>query len=103
MRTSSAQEIEESTDQLIHDLKTVVDDGEELLRAAAQDLSDRSLAAREKLAAALEVAKDTSRRLEERATAGVAATREVIREHPYRALGVAFGVGMLLGFLMNRR
>ncbi len=103
MQTRSAEEIEESTEQLLHDLRAVVQDGEELLKATAQDVNQRSLAAREKLAAALEIAKDTSRRLEERASAGVEATREVIREHPYRALGVAFSIGIIMGVLLNRR
>ena len=103
MQTRSAEEIEESTEQLLQDLQAVVHDGEELLKATAKDLNERAAAAREKLAAALEIAKDTRRRLEERATAGVEATREVIRDNPYRALGIAFGVGLFVGILINRR
>jgi len=87
----------------LHDLKAVVHDGEELLKASAQDLSERGAASRKKLAAALEVAKDTRRKLQERAAAGVEATSEVIRANPYRALGIAFGVGLFMGVLLNRR
>ena len=102
METRSAEEIEESTEKLLQDLRTVVHDGEELLKAGAQNLSERGVAARERLAAALEVAKETRRRLEERAVLGARATDRAIREHPYEALGIAFGVGMLLGVIINR-
>ena len=60
-------------------------------------------AARERLAAALESAKETRRRLEERAVAGARATDRAIRDHPYESIGVAFGIGMLFGILVNRR
>ena len=103
METRSAEEIEESTERLLQDLKAVVRDGEDLLRAGAQNLSEKGLAARERLAAALEVAKETSRRLQDRAVASAKATDRLIRENPYQSIGIAFGVGMLLGILANRR
>ena len=103
METRTAEDIEESTERLLQDLKAVVQDGEELLRSTAADLNDRALAAREKLAAALEVARDTRERLQAQATAGVEATNRLIRDNPYRSLGVAFGVGVLLGIILNRR
>jgi ElaB/YqjD/DUF883 family membrane-anchored ribosome-binding protein len=103
MQTRSAEEIEQSTERLLQDLKAVVRDGEELLRAGAQDLSERGMAARERLAAAVEIAKQTGRKLEERAVAGAQATNRLVREHPYESLGVAFGLGLLLGVLINRR
>ena len=81
----------------------MVRDGEELLRAGAEDLSERGAAAKEKLAAALEVAKETQRRLQEKAIAGAKAADDFIRSKPYQAIGVAFGVGMLLGLLASRR
>ncbi len=103
METRSSQEIEATTEKLLHDLKAVVHDGEELLRAGAQDLSERGMAARERLAAALEVAKETRRKLEERAVASAKATDELIREYPYQSIGIAFGIGMLLGVILNRK
>ena len=49
METRSREEIEESTERLLQDLKAVVQDGEELLRAGVQELGERGNAAREKL------------------------------------------------------
>jgi ElaB/YqjD/DUF883 family membrane-anchored ribosome-binding protein len=80
-----------------------VHDGEELLKAGARNLSEHGVAARERLAAALEAAKETRRKLEERVIAGTRQTDRLVREHPYQSIGVAFGVGMLLGILLNRR
>jgi ElaB/YqjD/DUF883 family membrane-anchored ribosome-binding protein len=103
METRAAEEIEASTEKLLKDLKTVVRDGEALLRAGARDLGERGAAARERLNAALEVAKDTQRRLQERAVSGARATDRVVKEYPYHSLGTAFGLGILLGILASRR
>src|SRR5436853_2726648 len=103
METRSATDIEQSTEKLLQDLKEVVRDGEELLRAGAEDLSERGAAAREKLAAAVEVAKQTQRRLQERAIAGARAADTYIRENPYQALGISFGAGLIIGLLASRR
>lgn len=92
-----------STEKLLRDLKTVIHDGEELLRAGARSLNERGQAARERLTAALEVAKETQQRLQERAVSSAKATDQAIREHPYEAVGVAFGVGLLVGIIAARR
>ena len=102
METRSAQEIEVSTEKLLQDLKAIVRDGEQLLKSGAQDLSQRGAVARERLAAALEVAKETRRRLEQRALAGAKATDRLVRDHPYESIGLAFGIGLLFGLLANR-
>ena len=103
MQTKSAEEIEVSIDKLLRDLKAVIRDGEELLRAGARDLSERGGAAREKIAAALEVAKDTQSRLQSGALAGAKRADRLIRDNPYEAFGIAFGLGMLIGLLAKRR
>ena len=103
METRSAEEIEASTEKLLQDLKAVIRDGEDLLKAGARQLGERGVAARERLAAALEVAKDTQRRLQERAISSAKATDQLVREHPYESVGLAFGVGLLLGIVATRR
>ena len=103
METRTTSDIEESTEKLLRDLKEVVRDGEELLRAGADELGERGAAAREKLTAAVEMAKETQRRLQERAVAGAKAADTYIRDNPYQSIGVAFGVGLLLGLYAARR
>ena len=103
METRSAEDIERSTEKLLEELRLVVQDGEELLKSGAQEMGERGVAARERLAAALEAAKETGRKLEERARAGARAADELIRENPYQSIGIAFGVGLIFGVLINRR
>jgi ElaB/YqjD/DUF883 family membrane-anchored ribosome-binding protein len=103
METRSTSELEASTEKLIQDLQALVQDGQALLEVGAQNLSERGQAARERLEAALEAAKETKRKLQHRAMQGAKAADKIVREHPYESIGLAFGVGMLLGVLLNRR
>jgi len=103
MQNRSASDIVQSTEKLLEDLKEVVRDGEELLRASVNELGEQGEAAREKLAAALEVAKETQRRLQERAIAGAKAADKYIRRNPYQTIGIAFGAGLLIGLIALRR
>ena len=42
-------------------------------------------------------------RMEDRAVEQAKAADKVIREHPYYTIGLAFGVGLLIGVLARRR
>ena len=103
MDTKSENEREDATDKLLRDLKEVVKDGEELLQAGASELSEKGRAARARLAAALDAARETGRKLQEQTIAGARVTDRVIREHPYQSIGLAFGIGLLIGVLINRK
>jgi len=41
--------------------------------------------------------------LEEKTKEAAKATDRTIREHPYESIGIAFGVGLLIGVLVARR
>jgi ElaB/YqjD/DUF883 family membrane-anchored ribosome-binding protein len=90
-------------DNLVTDLKQVVRDSEELLEATAGAVGEKAHALRERLSRALDSAKRSCRRLEEKAIEGAKATDKVIRQHPYQSLGVAFGAGLLIGVLVTRK
>src|SRR5690349_8938139 len=92
-----------NTDRLVSDLKTVTKDAEELLRTVSGEGGNGSHEMRMRLSAAIESAKATYLRLQEKAVAGAKATDKVIRAHPYESLGVAFGVGLLVGVLVTRK
>ena len=94
---------EVNTERLVTDLKRVVRDSEELLQATAGAVGDRAHQVRERLSDALESAKRTCRKLEEKAIEGAKATDKVIRDHPYQSIGVALGVGLLIGVLATRK
>ena len=94
---------EQANARLASDLKAVVRDAEELLKATAGQVGEKVAELRSRLAAALESAKATCHRLEEKTVVAAKATDRTIREHPYESIGIAFGVGLLLGVLVARK
>jgi len=93
----------EANQRLAADLRLVVRDAEELLKATAGEAGEKVKELRSRLAKALESAKATCERLQEKTVEAAKATDHVIREHPYESIGVAFGVGLLIGVLVARR
>ena len=57
---------------------------------------------RAKLEAAVEKAKAVCQRLEEKTVEAAKVTDKAIREHPYPSIGIAFGLGVLVGVLVTR-
>ena len=92
-----------ATDRLVTDLKRIVRDSEELLHTTKDAVGDKAQEIRERLTAALDAAKRTCRDLEDKAIEGAKAADKTIREHPYQSIGVAFGVGLLIGVLVTRK
>lgn len=50
----------------------------------------------------IERAKDVCERLQNQTAAAAKATDKSVREHPYQAMGIAFGIGVLVGVLACR-
>ena len=57
---------------------------------------------RVKLESAIGKAKDACERLEGKTVAAAKAADKEVREHPYQAIGIAFGIGLLIGVLAAR-
>jgi ElaB/YqjD/DUF883 family membrane-anchored ribosome-binding protein len=93
----------EANQKLTSDVNQVLRDAEELLKATAGAGGENVKEAHGRLAAALESAKATCERLKEKTVDAAKATDHVIREHPYESIGVALGVGLLIGVLVGRR
>jgi len=94
---------QQANERLASDLKAVVRDAEELMKATAGQAGEKISEVRKRLATALESAKATCHRLEEKTIAAAKATDQTIRDHPYESIGIAFGVGLLVGVLVARR
>jgi ElaB/YqjD/DUF883 family membrane-anchored ribosome-binding protein len=94
---------EANIEKIMTDLKTLTRDAEALMKATAGQAGDKAGELRERLAAALDSAKATCQRVEERAIAGAKVADQTIREHPYESIGAAFGIGLLIGVLVGRR
>jgi len=94
---------EANMEKLVADLKVLSHDAEAMLQATAGQTGEKMAELRKKLTSALESAKTTCNQLEEKAIAGAKVADQTIREHPYESMGVAFGVGLLIGVLVGRR
>ena len=92
-----------NTDRLVSDLKSVTRDAEELLKTVSGERGNGSKEMRQRLSSAIDSAKATYHRLEGKAVEGAKATDKAIRSHPYESLGIAFGMGLLVGVLMRRK
>ena len=86
-----------------HDLESLVADAKALLVATADMAEDKVVEARKRLNGALERGKDAWSTMQAKAVESNKATDEMIRSHPYQSVGIAFGVGALLGLLIARR
>ena len=94
-------------DQLVDDMKAVIADAEELLKATASATGDRIGAAR---ARAEETLKSARSRLSEfnseildQAKDAAKATDDYVHEHPWHAVGIAAVAGILVGVMVSRR
>ncbi len=94
---------EQTNERLAEDLKSLAHDADELMKATAGQTGDKVSELRGRLATALESAKATCQRLEEKTVAAAKATDHAIREHPYESIGIAFGLGLLVGVLVARK
>ena len=86
-----------------NDFGTLADDARAFMTATADVAGDKISVARQRLAAALERGKEVYGRAKIKAVEGAKATDQAVREHPYQAIGLALGVGVLVGYLAARR
>jgi len=82
---------------------SLAEDARNLMTATADVAGEKVGEARKRLAAALESGKEIYGRVREKAAEGARAADEAVHEHPYQAIGIALGVGTLIGFLVARR
>ena len=93
--------------QLIEEFKTLVTDAEALLKATAKDTGASVSKVRAKAEASLHAAKDKLEDLQgdllEKGKAATKAADEYVHENPWKAVGIAAGVGLIVGLLISRR
>jgi ElaB/YqjD/DUF883 family membrane-anchored ribosome-binding protein len=85
------------------DMGSLAEDARALMAATADVAGEKVSEARKRLAAALESGKKILGQVKDKAVEGAKATDEAVREHPYQALAIAFGVGAIAGYLISRR
>ncbi len=94
-------------DKLVADFRQVIASAEELLNATANQSGDAIEKARSRAESTLRDARRKLAELEhevvDEAKRLVADGEQQIKEHPWTAVGVGAGVGLLLGLLIARR
>ncbi len=98
---------EVTTDQLVADLKVVMQDAEALLRATSAQTGEKIQEVRARAEQSLQQARERLAEVEEealrRARELADATEEYVRDNPWQAVGIAAGIGLVLGVLISRR
>lgn len=99
--------MELATDKLMQDMKAVVGDAEELLKATASQGGEQIARIRARAEESLRTARARMKEVTCAAEAqALDAAREVnrqVREHPWTAVGVAAGIGLVAGILLARK
>ena len=94
-------------EKLMADLRIVVTDAEELLKMTADEVGENAVALRERLKARMAQAKDRLIDLQaaatEKAKAVGHAADDYVHEHPWQAVAVGAGIGVIVGLLIGRR
>lgn len=97
----------ELQEQLVTDIKSVISDAEAVLSATADQAGEKVANLRARVQARLRDAKvrltDAEEVLVAKTKAAAQATDAYVRESPWTAVGIAAGVGLLVGLLIGRR
>ncbi len=93
--------------ELIEEFKTLVADAEALIKATAKDGSASVAKVRSRAENSLNAAKDKLEDLQddllEKGKAATKAADEYVHENPWKSVGIAAGVGLIIGLLISRR
>lgn len=94
-------------EKLMADLKLVIADAEELLKLTASQAGDKATEMRMRMEARMEQAKADLSSLQEMAAAKAKdagkAADVYVHENPWKAIGIAAGIGLVFGLLISRR
>lgn len=94
-----------SKEKLVGDLRNLVADAEELLKATASQAGEKIGVARQKIEQSLIEGKkalaDAEKTLVKKSKEAADVADDYVRENPWNAVGIAAGVGLILGLLIR--
>ena len=94
-------------EKLMEDLRVVVVDAEELLKATANQTGERIAAARTKAGESLQAAKirlaEAQASVVDKVKVAAKTTDDYVHENPWQSVGIAAAVGLVIGALISRR
>ena len=96
-----------SREKLMADMRLVVADAEELLKATASQTGERIAAARARASESLQMAKarlaETQATVVEKVKVVAKSTDDYVHEKPWQSVGMAAAAGLVIGALISRR
>ena len=98
--------MEGTADKLVSDLKALIGDAEALLKATASQAGEQVAAVRRRIEETLKEGKETLADAEdiliEKTRDAAEAACEYVQKNPWSAVGIAAGIGLVLGLLIRR-
>jgi ElaB/YqjD/DUF883 family membrane-anchored ribosome-binding protein len=95
------------SEKLVADIKILVNDAEELVRATAAETGAKVVELRRRMQDSVGDVKSNITKLEtavvDRVKPAATAADQYVRAHPWEAIGVSALAGLLIGLLANRR
>jgi ElaB/YqjD/DUF883 family membrane-anchored ribosome-binding protein len=102
-----AEFTEVNKDKLVTDMKVVMADAEELLKATASAAGEKAAAARARMEDSLRTARvkvaEAQELVVDKAKQAAQATDDYVHAHPWKAVGFGAAVGIIIGMLIARR
>jgi ElaB/YqjD/DUF883 family membrane-anchored ribosome-binding protein len=97
----------DSQEQLVSDIRSVIFEAEEMLGATVDQTSEKIANLRARIQARLRDARlrliEAEALLVTKTKAAARATDDYVQESPWTAVGIAAGVGLLVGLIIGRR
>ena len=94
-------------DRLISDVKVLMADADEIVKAMASATGEKAVELADKLRINMRNAKDKMADVQvavaDKAKVAARVTDDYVHDNPWQAVGIAAGVGLLLGLLIGRR
>lgn len=102
-----ARNARETKEKLVKDFQSVIADTEEMMKFVSNESGGKAQALRDKLDRNLKLAKDYLHDVEgtvvDKSKVAARVTDEYVHENAWRTVGLAIGVGILIGFLIRDR
>jgi len=96
-----------STEKLVRDMRAVIVDAEDLVKATASQTGERIERVRAKTEESLRSAREQLEMagddISTRVRAAATDVNDQVRTHPWATVSVAAGIGLLLGMLVSRK
>jgi Uncharacterized conserved protein len=99
---SASSETSAPHESTIDEIKALLAEAENVIASSGDAASEEIASLKERLRSALDRSRDVAQKGMQMAKERAAQADEAIQTHPYVAIGIAAGVGLLVGALLSR-